>query len=121
MAMNVKQAAGEYVTFSSVVGVADNTVLYQSGDISNYNYHIIENETAISIDVFVSVDGTNYSTAAVALLLIDDVGVTGPTPTIALANDKVGIIRGKFKGMRVQQNAAGTPAAGLMRGAHGVE
>lgn len=58
--------------------------------------------TAGVMDVFVSGDGTNYMTAAIALV---DLGSTAPATavTVTTANGNYGI-RGRWKGIRVLQN-----------------
>jgi len=107
--------------FTSVAGTADNSVLYTSSDVSEYNYHIIENESGIACDVYASSDGTNYSTAAISVLLADDVTTGGGVKVITIPDNKVGILRGKFKKIKILQDGAGTSTAGTVRGFHGVD
>lgn len=109
-----------YLDITGLAGAADNAVLYTSSDVSAYNYHIIENESGVAIDVFVSVDGTNFSTAPASVELIDDVTTGGGIRVISIADNKVGVLKGKFKKIRIDQAAAGSVAAGSVRGGHGV-
>ena len=119
MGQNVNKSGGDYSNGgASAAGAADNAVLYTSPDVSKYNYHIIENESGATVDVFVSVDGTNYSTAAASVVLVDDVTTGGGIAVIEIANDKIGILRGKFRKIRVIQKGAGTATAGGVRVAH---
>lgn len=110
-----------WLDITSVAGTADDDVLYTSTDITSYDRHIIENESGNAVDVYVSVDGTNYSTAAVSAYLIDDVTTGGGIKSITIPDNKVGIIEGKFKKLRILQIGAGTPSAGTVRGGHYVE
>lgn len=109
-----------YLEWSGAAGTADNDVIYTSPDVSAYNYHIIENTSGETMDIFVSVDGTNFTTAAASVELIDDVTTGGGVKSITIPTVKTAILKGKFKKIRVDQNGAGTPAAGEVRGAHGV-
>lgn len=120
--MNINSSGGDLVILgTSSAGAADNAVLYTSPDVSKFNYHIIDNRSGETVDVFVSVDGTNYSTTAASLELINDVTAGGPTKNIDLATTETGILRGKFRNIRIDQKGAGTPAAGEIVVAHGVE
>jgi hypothetical protein len=109
-----------FLPWTGSVGAADNTVIYTSVDISMYNWHVIENTSGETMDVFVSVDGTNFTAAAVAVALIDDVTTGGGVKSITIPTNKTAVIRGKFAKIRVDQNGAGVPAAGEVRGFHGV-
>ena len=122
MGMNVNNTGGTLVILgTSSAGAADNAVLYTSPDVSKYNYHIIENASDETVDVWVSVDGTNYAAVAASVLLINDVTTGGGINVIDLPTDTTGILRGMFKKVRVLQKGAGTPAAGEIRVAHGYE
>jgi len=115
----VSASASWYVVTDGTAGAADNNVIYTSGDISMYDHHVIENISgaAAAVDVQVSLDGTNYNATAVAVQLLDDVTTGGGVKSLTIAQNKVGVIRGKFKGLRVLQNGAGAANA---RVAHGV-
>lgn len=108
--------------FTGAAGAADNDALYISGDVSAYSYHLIENRSGVAIDVHVTSDGTfNASQPAAAVLLTDDVTTGGGVKVVSIAANKSGILRGKFKKIRIDQAAAGSISAGAVVGFHGVE
>lgn len=110
----------ETSTITGVAGAADTNVIYTSGDISMYNYTIIENaDDATAVDVYVSADGTNFNANAQKVFIQDE--VTDELPEINIAAGKVGIIYGKFKAMKILQDGAGAIDAGDVRGFHGVK
>ena len=122
MGMNVNNMGGDLVILgTSAAGAADNAVLYTSPDVSKFNYHIIDNRSGESVDVWVSIDGTNYSQTAASVRLIDDVTTGDGVNVIDIATTKTGILRGKFRNVRILQKGAGNPAAGEIVIAHGVE
>lgn len=84
------------------VGVNDNDIVIQTNDISRYNAFFLLSTTG-AMDVLVSLDGTNYSSAA--LSLIDD-GATTIDPVLVTVANRVYAFRGKFKAIRVLQNGA---------------
>ncbi len=101
-----------YLEFTGSAGTNDNDVIYTSGDVSAYNYHLIE-ATAGTVDVDVSGDGTNWI-AAVA-----GVSVVTTTPATRVVEAAAGVmlqITGQFKKIRVNQKGA---VASNARGAHG--
>jgi len=57
--------------------------------------------TAGAMDVFVSLDGTNFSTAALSLT---DMGATTSSPVVVTAANRVYGFRGLFRSVRVLQN-----------------
>ena len=110
-----------YLPWTGAAGTADTDVLYSPNDVSIYDYHTIENESGVAIDVYVSVDGTNLSTAAAAVALLDDVTTGGGIKVIEIPDNKIGVLEGKFMKIEVRQAAAGAITAGTVRGAHGVK
>lgn len=108
------------VPFVGDAGAADNDVLYTSGDVSNKNYHAIQNASAVAIDVHVTADGTfNASQAAQGVVLNNS--LTGDDVTsLTIPANTTGYLLKKVKGIRVDQAAAGTIAAGAVTGFHGV-
>lgn len=98
----------------------DNTVIYTSADVTPYNYHIIENtSTTDPIDVYVSVDGTNYAALAASVTLHDDVTTGGGIKVVSIPAGKIGILTGKYKRIRVLKNGA-TAETPSIRYAHTV-
>jgi hypothetical protein len=89
---------------------------YKSGSGTNDNDIVIELDqnaeaydtfelmsTAGAMDVFVTLDGTNYTTAALSLA---DLGAVTTDPVVVTAANRLYGFRGKFKGIRVLQNGA---------------
>lgn len=105
-----------YLSYTGTAGTNDNDVVYTSTDISMYDYHTIEC-TAGTVDIQVTVDGTNYNTTPAAVMLHDDVTTGGGVRSATIASGKVGILRGKFKGIKLLQNGA---TASNARGGHSI-
>lgn len=68
--------------------------------------------TAGAMDVFVSLDGTNFATAALSLT---DMGATTSDPVVVTAANRVYGFRGKYKSIRVLQNGATAVANAVLR------
>jgi hypothetical protein len=68
--------------------------------------------TAGAMDVFVSLDGTNYTTAALSLA---DLGATSTDPVIVTAANRMYGFRGKYKKIKVLQNGATAVTAPVLR------
>lgn len=118
MGMNVDLFGGDYDNFTSAdAGAADNDVLYTSGDVSKKNYHVIQNKDTVVVDVEASVDGTTFTLVHVS----DTRAAFGDSHVATIPGGEIGILRGKFKKIRVLQAAAGTIEAGNVLIAHGVE
>jgi len=104
---------GPNSTLYQGAGINDNDVVIQSNDISRYNAFFLMS-TAGGMDVFVTLDGTNYSSAA--LSLIDDGAIT-TDPVLVTTSSRIYAFRGKFKAIRVLQNGAtGVANAALLAG-----
>ncbi len=106
---------GKYVEWAGTAGAADNTLIYTSGDVSAFNYHSISVTGTDAADVEVTLDGTTWNIAST--LLADDVTTGGGVNVITIPTGKLGILKGKFKGVRVRQDGA-TDADAF--GAHGI-
>lgn len=83
-------------------GTADNEVVLQSNDVLQYGEFTLMS-TAGAMDVFVSLDGTNYATAALSLI---DCGATTTDPVIETAAARVYQFFGAFSAVRVLQKGA---------------
>lgn len=107
-----------YVQADGAVGTNDEDTIYESGDVSMYNCHIIENMSAGAgaLEVLVSIDGTNYSSTPVGVEIMSN--ATDALKDVSVAQNEVGILRGKFAKILVRQNGA---TAADARVAHGVE
>ena len=108
-----------YLEATNAAGAADNDVLYTSPDVSAYNYHVIQNNDTMNIDVHVSVDGTTF--VGPAAVQTNAVTAPGTTLVTVIAASTAGVLRGKYKNIRVDQAAAGTCEAGNVLISHGVE
>ena len=86
---------------------ADNDVMIQTNDVSRHDTFMVMS-TAGAVDVYVSLDGTNYSTAALSL---QDFGATVSDPVVETAAGRVYGFRGKFRKIRVLQKGATNPTA----------
>jgi len=104
----------DYPSFTGAAGTNDNDLVYTSPDVSVYNTHYIEC-TAGTVDLEVTLDGTNWNTTPPAVLLHDATAVGTYIATIA--SGKIGILKMKVKKFRIRQNGA---TAANARGASGV-
>lgn len=83
-------------------GVNDNDVVITLNRADPFDTFLLMS-TAGAMDVFVSLDGTNYSTAALSLT---DMGATTSSPVVVTAANRVYGFRGLFRAVRVLQNGA---------------
>ena len=88
----------------------DNEVLIQTTDVSRFDACFLMSTTG-AVDVFVSLDGTNYATAALSL---EDKGATSTAPVLVTAALRVYGFVAKFRRIRVIQNGATDAAASLL-------
>jgi hypothetical protein len=86
---------------------ADNDVLVQTDDVSAYDTFMLMS-TAGTVDVYVTLDGTNYSTAPLSL---QDFGATTSDPVTEAVANRVYGFRGQFRKIRVLQKGATNPTA----------
>lgn len=96
------------------VGVNDNDEIFEiEANADDYDTWIL-GSTAGAMDVFVSLDGTNYLTTAVALI---DLNSTAPsTAVVVTAAQRHYGVKGRFKKVRVLQNGATGIANGTLIG-----
>jgi len=91
-----------YVDTTGSAGTNDNDVVYTANDVSMYNTHYIEC-TAGTIDVDVSIDGTNWIAAVVGRNIV----TTGVFTQVNEAASGVCLeIKGKYRKLRVNQKGA---------------
>lgn len=88
----------------------DNEVLIQTADMLRYDSCLVMSTTG-AVDIFVSIDGTNYSTAALSL---QDYGATTTNPVLVTVADRVYGFVSKFRFIRVLQNGVTDAAASLV-------
>lgn len=102
--------------FSKIAGtgVSDNDTIFEIASNAEYCDTWQLGSTAGSMDVYVSGDGTNYLTAAVALI---DLGSTAPSTavTATTAGGNYGI-RGRWRKIKVLQVGATAVANGYLIG-----
>jgi hypothetical protein len=96
------------------VGVNDNDVIFAIASNAEHYDTWQLGSTAGAMDVFVSGDGTNYQSAAVALI---DLGSTAPSTAVVVtaAGGNYGL-KGRWKGIKVLQNGATAVANGFLIG-----
>lgn len=109
----MKRNAAKYFTGT---GVNANDVLFTTDSVENHNLFTLMS-TAGVVQVLVSLDGVNFSTAPLAL---EDQGSTTPTTYVLLtAAARVYKFAGKYRVIKVTQNGATATAATLMCGSPG--
>lgn len=89
--------------FTGAAGTNDNDIIYTSPDVSAFNEIAIEC-IAGTVDLEVSLDGTNFNATPPAVLLADATAVG--TYSLTIANGKIGILRMHVKKFRIRQNGA---------------
>lgn len=96
------------------VGVNNDDVVFEVASNAEYYDTWQLGSTAGAMDVFVSGDGTNYLSAAIALI---DLGSTAPSTAVVVttAGGNYGI-RGRWKKIKVLQNGATAVANGYLIG-----
>lgn len=88
--------------YSGGNGGSDNAVVIDATDVSEFDTFLLQS-TAGAMDVTVSLDGTNYSTAPLSLA---DLGATTTDPVIVTAANRTYGFRGTYRGIKVSQNGA---------------
>lgn len=99
---------GTHVRYSGT-GANDNDVLFTTGDVSRYDACVLMSTTG-AVDVFVTLDGTNYSTAPLSL---QDFGGTATEPVLVTVALRVYGFVGKFRKIKLLQNGATAAAASM--------
>lgn len=96
----------------SGTGTNDNDVMATVADARQYDAFILMS-TVGAVDIQVTLDGTNWSTAPLSLT---DMGAVTTDPVLVTAANRVYGFRGVFRGVRVVQNGATGATAALMCG-----
>lgn len=99
---------GTYVRFTGT-GADDNDVLFTTSDMDRWDACLLMS-SAGAVDVLVSLDGTNYSTAPLSL---QDFGATDMNPVLVTTTGRVYGFVGKFKYIKVLQNGATAATAAM--------
>lgn len=100
----------------TAANTTDNTVIYTSHDISQFNWHELEIATAPTggaVDAFVSLDGTNFTTAPIRW-----VERNTEVDTDSPANIGVYYVAGSFKAMKIQNDGGSISVAPVIRISH---
>ena len=101
--------------------VNDNTIVYQSPDVSFYNHHefsVVVAPGAGAIEVLVSHDGTNYESVGIQVVnrvLVVGAAVQSLADIVAVGNY---YFDGVFATFRIQNKGVTTGAAASVRGSH---
>lgn len=96
----------------SGTGTNDNDVMLTVSEARQYDSFILMS-TVGAVDVQVTLNGTDWSTAPLSLT---DMGATTSDPVLVTAANRVYGFRGRFRGVRVLQNGATAATATLMCG-----
>jgi hypothetical protein len=107
LVLAVASDLGNAMRYAGGSGVSDNDLVVQTGNVAAYDEFILQS-TAGAMDVYVSLDGTNYSTAALSLI---DMGATTSDPVIESAANRTYAFFGTFALIRILQKGA-TAVAG---------
>jgi hypothetical protein len=99
-----------YHTKYTGTGTNDNDVVIQTNSVDQFDAFCLFS-TAGAMDVFVSLDGTNYATEALSL---QDFGAVDNNPVVVTAASRIYCFVGKFKTLRVLQNGATAVTAATM-------
>lgn len=93
---------GNALFFIGGTGVNDTDTVVQTDDISRYDSFLLQT-TGGAVNVFVTLDGVNYSTSPLSL---QDMGATSTNPVLLTAANRTYGFRGKFSHIRVKQTGA---------------
>lgn len=100
---------GNVAGYVQGTGTNANDVNIQTGDVSAYDNYTLMSDAG-AVQVLVTLDGTNYSTAPLSL---EDLGATTSTPVLLTAALRVYRFRGNFYKIRVTQSGATASSATL--------
>lgn len=110
--MATESTHGEILQWSAGTGANNDDVVIQTNDVSRYDEFMLQS-TAGALDVFASLDGTNYATAALSLI---DLGATTSDPVLVTAANRTYAFFGTFRKLRVLQNGASAVADAVLLG-----
>jgi hypothetical protein len=104
-----EQSYGSNYTRYFGSGANDNDVLFTTGDLAKFDACVLMATTG-TVDVYPSLDGTNYATSALSL---EDKGATALDPVLQASALRVYGFVGKFAYVKVLQVGATAAAASL--------
>lgn len=93
---------GDALCYSGGSGVSAADVVIQTNNVARYDQFFIQSTGGV-MEVLVTLDGTNYSTAPLSLM---DEGATTTAPVLLTAANRTYSFNGCFRGVRVRQNGA---------------
>lgn len=93
---------GNMVVYAGPAGVNNGDVVIQTGDMSRYDAFMLMS-TAGAMQVFASLDSTNFATAPLSLI---DCGATTTAPVTVTAAGRIYAFFGTFGLLLVKQNGA---------------
>lgn len=98
--------ARDWTPTQSGTGVNDNDILFAASNLTDYKDHVIHC-TVGTVDVEVTVDAINWTDSATNPIAMEDAHATAhATYVTTITAGKVGILHGKFSGVRLRQNGA---------------
>ena len=115
MSESYSNATDSYLEWAGTAGAADNAVIYTSPNVTRFNYHAISVTGTNDADIEATLDGTTWQ--LVATTLQDDVTTGGGIKVITIATGSIGVLKGKFKQIRVLQDGVTDADA---TGIHGI-
>ena len=92
---------GKRQLWKGIAGTGDDAVVIETTDISMFDTFTLMS-TAGAMDVVVSLDGTNFTTAPLSMA---DLGAVTTAPVIVTAAERMYGFRGSYRFIRVQQDA----------------
>ena len=96
------ESYGNVDIWSGGIATEDDDVVCQTGSVIHFNTFLIMS-TAGALDVAVTLDGTNYSTAALSLT---DMGAAASAPVIVSVANRVYGFKGYFMAIRVVEKGS---------------
>jgi hypothetical protein len=94
---------GNYLRYSGGIGVNTTDVVVQTPDIGRFDTFTLSS-AAGALQVFASLDGTNYMTSPLALEDLGAASTTGAVFVTTTAAERIYRVRGTFAKLQVQQN-----------------
>lgn len=104
---------GNYLRYSGGIGVNTGDVVVQTPDIGRFDTFTLCS-AAGALQVFASLDGTNYMTSPLTLEDLGAASTTGEVFVTTTAAERVYRVRGTFSKLQVQQSGATAATAVTM-------
>jgi hypothetical protein len=99
---------GNALRYKSGLGANDNDVIVQTGDVSAYDEFRLTHGSTGTVDVFPSLDGTNYAARPLTLVDLSSTAAVPATVPVTAGGGIYGF-SGTFAALRVLQNGATAP------------